>query len=521
MTESSTTSGKIVVPREVEVIVGRKVGGAVVTVKKPPVPDCRDISAFSPILVRARVFPLATVLLAFALRLHHLTYQSFWRDEIDAVFFAGRSLPELGRMYLSVGENGPLYFTLLHFWLPVVGGSDFAVRYSSLLAGVLTVPLLYVLGTDLFGRSVGAVAALLLACAPYHIWYSQEAKMYALVAFTSTLSVHLLVRALKANTWIPWIAWLGVLTAGLYLHFFAALLIVFESVAVIIAWQVGVPGARRGGLVIMFLVIPYLPLAVWEVPLLLRGIPTSYTFLAPDAIGSILLAKFSFGLQEPTPASLVLFTFLLLGGVLLSGSGGRSKGLTLTIGWIVLPITLFYVVSLRIPLFLDRYLIIILPAYILLLGRGLVAVARRTTVVTAVVVVGITATWINAVWNEPLLKQDFKRSAAYLAPRLTTGDTLLFLPSWEHTYFDYYEASPYHWLDVGGPDEVGMESAIRPVKAVLSNSDGTLWLVSVEPEYGDQRHRLQRWLDANARLVADVPFANLTLRGYRSADFGR
>ena len=463
----------------------------------------------------ARLVALVATLAAFLLRIHHLDYQSFWRDEMDAVFFATRTLPELGQMYLRVGENGPLYFTLLHFWLLLVGHSDFAVRYSSLLVGVAAVPLLYVLGARLFGHVVGALAAVLLAADPYHVWYSQEAKMYALVALVAILSVLLLDRALRSSSWAWWVAWLILLGAGFYLHFFMALLIVTEALFVLIAWRLGWQSARRGSTLLFVLALSYLPLAVWQVPALLHGLPTSYQFVLPNMLVTILLAKFSVGLLQPTPVAIVLFAFLFLSGVILSVPGTVRIAKALVIGWTVLPLVLFFLVSLRISLFLDRYLIIILPAYILLLGRGLFAVARRSVLATGAAVLGIVLLWAPAVWNQPLLKQDFKRSVAYLEQHRAPRDVLLFIPSWERTYFDYYHPAPYRWISPPSIDQSGLRPATTQIKQVLRNPEVTLWLVSVEPQYGDRHRQLQGWLDRRARLIGDVPFANLELRHYR------
>ena len=55
----------------------------------------------------------AIVLLAFALRVVHLDFQSLWRDEVDAIRFATRPLPELLSTFGKPGENGPLFFLLL------------------------------------------------------------------------------------------------------------------------------------------------------------------------------------------------------------------------------------------------------------------------------------------------------------------------------------------------------------------------------------------------------------------------
>jgi mannosyltransferase len=124
---------------------------------------------------------LLLLLFAYALPLSGLTTQSLWRDEVDALRFSQAPLSTLANNFSRPGWNGPLYYVLLRVWVALAGTSAFSLRYLSLLCGLLGVALLYRLGETWFSRVVGYVAALLMACAPYMIWYGQEAKMYALL----------------------------------------------------------------------------------------------------------------------------------------------------------------------------------------------------------------------------------------------------------------------------------------------------------------------------------------------------
>jgi mannosyltransferase len=65
---------------------------------------------------RPRVYLIFLMLVAFAWRVQGLTNQSLWRDEVDAVYFALRNLPETLAMFVRVADNGPLYFLMLRLW---------------------------------------------------------------------------------------------------------------------------------------------------------------------------------------------------------------------------------------------------------------------------------------------------------------------------------------------------------------------------------------------------------------------
>ena len=92
--------------------------------------------------------------------------------------------------------NPPLYFVGLSALRALAGESEYALRFASVIAGVLLVPLLYVMGKRLFSERAGVLAAVLGTFSPFLIWYSQEARMYTLLATLSLASVYLLLRAI-------------------------------------------------------------------------------------------------------------------------------------------------------------------------------------------------------------------------------------------------------------------------------------------------------------------------------------
>ena len=147
---------------------------------------------------------------AFAWRIHGLSRQSLWRDEVDAIYFALRDLPETLSMFVDTAQNGALFFLSLRPWLRLAGTSEFALRYPSVLFGMLSVALLWQVGRRLMpgrspvasrGRSrillaltIGSapvLAAAFLAVNPYLLWYSQDGKMYALTPFLALLAAWL------------------------------------------------------------------------------------------------------------------------------------------------------------------------------------------------------------------------------------------------------------------------------------------------------------------------------------------
>jgi hypothetical protein len=128
----------------------------------------------------------APMLIGAAIRLSGLDRLSFWLDETTSVRIARQPFAAI---WQDVGDtHPPLYHLLLHAWL-LGGTSEAWVRLLSALLGIATIPALYALGRVLVGRRVALGAAWLLALLPWHIWYSQEARMYAAVGLLGVLSL--------------------------------------------------------------------------------------------------------------------------------------------------------------------------------------------------------------------------------------------------------------------------------------------------------------------------------------------
>jgi uncharacterized membrane protein len=127
---------------------------------------------FSYISIKLKNIILIILLLtAFALRLYRLDHQEIWGDEAHSVYVT--SLPLLSTVSPRIETNPPLYHLLLYFWVRLTGSSVFALRFLSLVLGVLTVPLVYRLARLAFGVPVGLLAALLCAISPFQVYYSQ------------------------------------------------------------------------------------------------------------------------------------------------------------------------------------------------------------------------------------------------------------------------------------------------------------------------------------------------------------
>src|SRR4030042_621512 len=135
--------------------------------------------------------------------------QSLWLDEAINVNVA-RALDLKSLIFnYSLGDfHPPLFHVLLRGWILLFGSSEISVRIPSVILGVATVYVTYLIGRKLFEHKTALIAATLLATAPLHIYYSQEARMYMLAAFFASLSVYFFISILKKDNFWLWIGFI-------------------------------------------------------------------------------------------------------------------------------------------------------------------------------------------------------------------------------------------------------------------------------------------------------------------------
>jgi mannosyltransferase len=178
-----------------------------------------------------RWWPLAALtLLAAALRLSTLDLQSFWYDEaFTPVHVLHASLWATLRSVSHTENTPPLWYMLAWADARVLGTGEVALRLPSALAGIATVPVAWAIGRELGGantRRVAAMCAALVAVNPLFVWYSQEARAYALFVLMGALAMLCFLRARRDPTPRRMAAFAVSGALVLLTHYFAVFLLI-------------------------------------------------------------------------------------------------------------------------------------------------------------------------------------------------------------------------------------------------------------------------------------------------------
>ena len=383
---------------------------------------------------------LGLTLAGFLLRFYNLAGNSLWLDEAATLTFARQSLLGIWGSTAGGEFNPPLFYWLEHGML-VFGESEFVLRFLPALLGVLTIPVVYYIGSEFRDRNVGLIAAALLAFSPFHIFYSQEARAYAPMLFFFSLALLFYVRASRSNETRSW-ALFGLFSAvAFWMHFYAvvpvAVLVLHALVARAGEIRRDPRSARNLAIGLAAFIVAALPLLIVTIGLFLirtSSAPT-YGIQGPDVI-YLTLQQLS-GFSDLT---MVLFIVLFLLGVAVTWREDRN-GALLLVFMMVLPLAASLILSSRMPV-IPRYLIYLLPVYFIGIASaypGLHALIKdRRAVYLAIAAAFLVSAPFLATYYTAPQKNDWRGFSADLSGITDESDLVVVLPPYMAQPLDYY-----------------------------------------------------------------------------------
>jgi mannosyltransferase len=389
--------------------------------------------------VRSLVPVAAVTAVAAALRFPTLGEQSFWLDEAITVELVRDDLIEMLRAIPHSESTPPLYYLLAWPWAKAFGTGEVGLRAFSALCGTATVPVAYGAGAALVSRRAGAIAALLAATSPLLVWYSQEARAYALFVLCGALSLWLFVRALRRPSRNALVGWAAASALALASHYFAVFLVSVEAVfLLVLVRRRGAVAAASGAVAAVGLAL--LPLALYQE----RGGRTSWIAEIPlPERAKDLVREFVAGMY-PLPHAAKLAPLLLVAVTAFFFLGGRDderRPAFLSLGVGGLTIALPFALALAgYDYFLSRNVIVAWLPIALFLAIALASERARWAGAAAagVLAVASTAVVVATASRSDLARDDWRAVADTLA---TPGAKVVVVaPAYERAPLAYYRA---------------------------------------------------------------------------------
>lgn len=472
-----------------------------------------------------------TLALAAALRFYALPRQSFWADEGNSVALATR--PAAAILAAAAADiHPPAYYLLLKLWGGLFGLGESGARSFSALVGVLLVGALGLLGRRLGGARVGALAALLAAVHPFLIYYSQEARMYELLALCAVVAALALAELLPPRPFSPrGIAlYAGAALLGLYTHYAFPLHLI--ALNLFFFWAAGAADrarlrARLRGwiglnLAAALLFLPWLPTALRQLTLW----PSPAAALGPAAALTETLRLFTCGpIPCPTSPLIPAAGLLLLALALLPllAAGRARAGARLPLIWLLLPLAAMLAFGIFSPVFF-KFLLIALPAFLLLAAMGLdhlwrlvPARWRISAVLPLLLILPAFLLSLDRYYHDPAVARDDYRSiAAYLAAVAGPDDAVILAAPGQIDAFNQYDhgPAPVYPLPRSRPPD---PAATRAELDSLLARQGRIYAIYWATAQADPAGVIESYLAGNAFKAWDSWVGNLRFVAYSAA----
>lgn len=406
-----------------------------------------------------RALLLTIFAMAAVLRLTHISADSIWRDE--AVTWTQVNGSFLDVITRTAQDTYPPAFNILAWLsLKVFGANEFGLRFPSAVLGTLTVPVVYLLGARLGGRTVGLVAALLIALSTPAIYFSQEARPYALMCFATALHLWILVELFSRPSILRGIALALSAALLLYSHpygFFAWLSAGVGFLATVVLSPAIPPIAWRVVLYEALGLLLFLPWAMilWRVS---RHLADDGFWLDRPGLQAGLKGLIQSG--GGVAASAVIFILIVCALVMVPRRAARdATGATNAVAPpVTLPILMaaalgpailgFVISQITTPIYLGRYLICIVPPLLVLAAMGvetLMTTPRRWfTGLAALTLLG----GLSLATDTRRHPEQFREVAATIRATMMDSDCLVTNRADVDMALRFYHARPKCWVNL-------------------------------------------------------------------------
>jgi 4-amino-4-deoxy-L-arabinose transferase-like glycosyltransferase len=456
---------------------------------------------------------LLILLIAFAARLHLLGDSSIWFDEGWSVWMARQDLASIALRTAS-DTHPPLYYWFLHGWKALVGEEEFALRYLSLCFGVLTVSLVYRIGREWMGWRWALLASLLLAAARFHVWWSQEIRMYALATLLCTLSTLLFLRLWRSpRDWKSWLVYAVVTSAALHTLYLSAFAPLVHGLFAVTALILQLRGSKATPFVLGWL-LSWAAIALSFLPWSILAMGRMQTWSASPAFDlwlflQVVLSSLALGkttdLHSYLPLALGFLPVIAAGLWPLTRRRPAGKWeLSLLLGLsLLVPPLITYCLSLAqgflySPPLSGRYLLLLAPLFYVLLAWGLcqLKACRAWLPVLGIALIGLSF-WLSLAdyYGARFLKDNYQTLTSLIRAQMQPGDAIVLNSDADWPTFVYHAPPSAPWYGVPSGAELDAPGAAALLTPLAGDHPG-LWLVTVANAYdSDPGGHARRWLE--------------------------
>jgi len=435
------------------------------------------------------------LLLAFALRVWEVGAADLTFDEVATFFVAHRSVGEMMRYVMGAArEHPPVYYVIMSLWMRLVGTSEFAVRYPSVLIGMLSVVWSFRVGRRL-GPRAGWWSAVLCAILPFSLWVGRTGRMYALVLLLALMVMESWLRWLERPGWRRWLGFVALSLIAALTHYYLVLLWPVQALLLLL-----LPRATRS------IRKPWLATAagIGVVVLVFIAVSPGIRFMALDVARrfpgrlwrvqawGFVLADFYFWGYRPEWVWLVWVGLsLTLVGWIVRARRNLLTGALLA-AWGIAPLLLASLVPESLE---TRYLTPIFPP--VMFGIAVLLARLRGRGLRLLAACGV---WAFALWRVPPLYEnpdaEFSTRIQTLHVAAQPGDALVMNGPWPTLLLRYYPQPDFlrvYAVPLAAPPGFSAETDIPQLERIVQEHP-RIWVSYGAIRSADPQYSVSRWL---------------------------
>jgi len=433
------------------------------------------------------------ILLGLILRLVVIN-QSLWLDEaIGALVVKEQSYRQILTQFPLSDNHPPLYYLTLKAWTDIFGYSEMSLRFPSVLFGVGTILLTYTIANALSNGKkwkFPEMAAILLATSGFHIYYSQEARMYSMAAFFATLSIYSFVnifkRIKKKHLVNPWVMFSVAITLLIFTDYLPVFLLpVFWLYAILAksnkSWWVKFFLSHLPLVIVGYLWLPIFRIQSEHGNWLLTTLPAWRNVAGGATLkqAALVWTKFTLG-RISLIKKLIYYLLIAVSTIpfvvsLLRVWVDREKTKILWF-WLFIPLLLGFGVSFWFPAFIYFRFVFVIPAFYLLISWGISQVKTnkiKNILIISLLLVNMTG-WLIYVFAEGQRREQWREAVRFIEENGKAQDVVIFDFPEPFSAFRWYEKEEV--LAYGATDSISASSAsYEKTKDIIDGFHGVFY----------------------------------------------
>jgi mannosyltransferase len=385
------------------------------------------------------------VLLNLFTKYYFLGYNSLNEDEAFSLYHSRLNLKTIIEL-LWQGNNPPLYEIFLHFWGNFFGISEISLRLPSLIFSTITVYFIYKYCDRFFNQRIAIYSSLIYVFSNYHIVYAHEARVYALLGMLTIISFYNFTSVIQTNKNVNYkifknvnLIFLTIVNVlMIYAHYFGFFVLAIQFLYLISTKKLIKNFWRELLLSTIVITLIYLPNIIILFERFLESSTKGTWVKPPNGVDSLynMIRQFS---NEPVIAvfSIILLSTSIFKMLSKKNTELKSSNVFLVNFWFFFIFLTMFIVSYKVPMFIERYLMSASIAFIICLGISLDTITNNRKINNVFAIIFCILFIVTANFKLPE-RLDIKKTIDFTNNIKKNESIIIFCPKHYYLNFSYY-----------------------------------------------------------------------------------